>query len=574
MHPPSEVQELGGEIAEPNENSHNEQSISGKEVHEEGHRHETEHEAIVDEDDHSDASTISEAADNNDDNKDNKELEGTSEVVRRITTELGPPVAVPRLKRRGLFAQLAIIPEIENGKTYPRRTKWSITAIAAVGGVAAPLGSAIFLPSLHQVAADLDSTSTIVNLSIALYMLAMSIFPLWWSSFSEAFGRRSIYIVSFALFVLFNVLSAISHSISVLIVMRMLAGGASASVQAVGAGTIADIWEIKERGQAMGYFYIGPLCGPLFAPIIGGALAQKWGWRSTMWFMVIFGGIVWVLILFGLPETLAVRKSPILQEPATEISLERSTSRVSSKVAQNSAKVLKTLKVTLVDPLSIILYLRFIPIALTIYYAAITFGSLYVLNISIQETFGAAPYNFSTLILGLLYIPNSLGYLLASLFGGRWMDKIMHREAVKAGRLDEKGRPIYIPEDRMKENAWLGACIYPAALLMYGWTVEYHVHWIVPMIANFGFGVGSMLIFGLVTTMLTEILHRKSSAGVALNNFVRNIFSCVGTVVTSPIISGIGNGWLFTILALVSFISGVSVLLLMKRTFYAKEDST
>lgn len=231
----------------------------------------------------------------------------------------------------------------------------------------------------------------------------------------------------------------------------------------------------------MGYFYIGPLCGPLFAPIIGGALAQKWGWRSTMWFMVIFGGIVWVLILFGLPETLAVRKSPILQEPATEIPLERSTSRVSSKVAQNSAKVLKTLKVTLVDPLSIILYLRFIPIALTIYYAAITFGSLYVLNISIQETFGAAPYNFSTLILGLLYIPNSLGYLLASLFGGRWMDKIMHREAVKAGRLDEKGRPIYIPEDRMKENAWLGACIYPAALLMYGWTVEYHVHWIVPV---------------------------------------------------------------------------------------------
>lgn len=85
------------------------------------------------------------------------------------------------------------------------------------------------------------------------------------------------------------------------------------------------------------------------------------------------------------------------------------------------------------------------------------------------------------------------------------------------------------------------------------------------MIANFGFGVGSMLIFGLVTTMLTEILSRKSSAGVALNNFVRNVFSCVGTVLASPIINGIGNGWLFTILALVGFISGVTVLLLMKK---------
>lgn len=232
----------------------------------------------------------------------------------------------------------------------------------------------------------------------------------------------------------------------------------------------------------MGYFYIGPLCGPLFAPIVGGALAQRWGWRSTMWFMVVFGGLIFAFIIFALPETLMERKSPlVLAEETPSQTLERANSRVSSKMARNSAQLLKTLKMTLLDPLSVILYLRFFPVLLTIYYAAITFGSLYVLNISIQETFGAAPYNFSTIILGLLYIPNSLGYLFASLFGGKWMDNIMHREAVKAGRFDEKGRPVYLPEDRMKENAWLGACIYPAGLLVYGWTVQYHVHWIVPV---------------------------------------------------------------------------------------------
>jgi MFS family permease len=31
----------------------------------------------------------------------------------------------------------------------------------------------------------------------------------------------------------------------------------------------------------MGYFYLGPLLGPLFAPIVGGALTERWGWRST-----------------------------------------------------------------------------------------------------------------------------------------------------------------------------------------------------------------------------------------------------------------------------------------------------
>ena len=98
----------------------------------------------------------------------------------------------------------------------------------------------------------------------------MSIFPVWWSSFSETSGRRAVYIASFGLFCIWNVLAAVSNSIAMFIVMRILSGGSSAAVQAVGAGTIADIWEVKERGRAMGIFYLGPLCGPLLSPIIGG----------------------------------------------------------------------------------------------------------------------------------------------------------------------------------------------------------------------------------------------------------------------------------------------------------------
>ena len=130
----------------------------------------------------------------------------------------------------------------------------------------------------------------------------MSIFPLWWSSFSEVFGRRTIYIVSFTLFLIWNILAAVSVNISMFIVMRILGGGAAASVQAVGAGTIADIWEVRERGKAMGLFYLGPLMGPFLAPVIGGALAEALGWRSTLWFLVVYGGVMLVLLTFVLPE--------------------------------------------------------------------------------------------------------------------------------------------------------------------------------------------------------------------------------------------------------------------------------
>lgn len=409
---------------------------------------------------------------------------------------------------------------------------------------------------------DLGASPTVVNLTVALYMLAMSIFPLWWSSFSEVLGRRNIYISSFLLNVIFTLLSGLSVNIAMLIVFRVLAGGAAASVQAVGAGTIADIWEPRERGRAMGYFYLGPLMGPLLAPIIGGALAEGFGWRSTMWFLTAYGAVVFVLILFCIPETLAKRKP--LAAAAVQSSPE-GLSRVSTTRSVKQAAV--SLKRCLVDPLEIIMYLRFPAVAITVYYAAVTFGSLYVLNIVIQSAFSQAPYGYSAIIIGLLYLPGSLGYFAASVLGGRWIDSIMVRAAEKAQRYDARGRLVYLPEDRMRENAWISATLYPGALIWSGWTTYYGVHWAAPSVANFFFGVGSMLVFSAATTMLTEFMPRRSSSGVALNNFVRNIFSCTGGIVGQPLIDAMGVGWLLTMVGLISWISGnVCIWLLRKNS--------
>lgn len=180
-------------------------------------------------------------------------VETAASTIRR------QPNTVPKDQRRGLLARFAVVPEVDQPTLYKRRTKWMITGFVAAAAAAAPMGSAIIMPSLIPISEEFGTSTTITNLSVALYMLSMSIFPLWWSSFSETVGRRTIYLTSFALFTIFAILSAVSTNIGMLIAMRVLSGGAAASVQAVGAGTIADIWETFERGQAMGVFYLGPL---------------------------------------------------------------------------------------------------------------------------------------------------------------------------------------------------------------------------------------------------------------------------------------------------------------------------
>jgi multidrug resistance protein len=499
------------------------------------------------------------------------DIERNSSALARTITPSRPTVKVPRGRRRGLFARFALVAEVTHPVDYDRKIKWFITFIVAFSAAAAPAGSSIFFPALDQVTQDLHTTSTITNLSVSLYMLSMAIFPLWWSAFSETSGRRTVYLTSFAIFTVFACLGAISNSIAMLIVMRMLSGGAAASVQAVGAGTIADLWEVKERGRAMGIFYLGPLCGPLIAPIIGGLIAQRWNWRATLWTLAIYGVLTWIFILFALPETLKSRKNLAVEAMAEEwqeeaVSTRPPLSRISTReqVQKKSREYLKMARIMLIDPLKVLAYLRFPAVLLTVYYASVTFGSLYVLNVSIQYTFANKPYEFSTIIIGLLYIPNSIGYVSASLVGGRWMDSIMRREALKANRLDENGKLKYIPEDRMRENAWLGALLYPAALLWFGWSVQKGAYWVVAAFANFFYGVGSMLIFAMATTMLTEFMPEKSSSGVAVNNFVRNIFSAVGGAVGVPLINAIGNGWLFTILGVWAF-STCTVIWAMRR---------
>ena len=254
----------------------------------------------------------------------------------------------------------------------------------------------------------------------------------------------------------------------------------------VGAGTVADVWAVRERGKAMGIFYMGPLLGPFLGPIIGGLLAGNLGWRSTQWFLAIYGAILLIFIFFALPETLketkpvsAERPDPVECPSSDRLALASVPSHQS--LQQSTRKGMIFLKRALLDPLKILLCLRFPVVLITVYYVSVAFGALYLINVSIEWTFSRAPYNFSAITIGLAYIPSSVGYFMASVFGGRWTDAIMAREARKAGRYDREGKLVYQPEDRMRENAWIAAFLYPAALIWYGWTAETHVRSVVPV---------------------------------------------------------------------------------------------
>lgn len=404
--------------------------------------------------------------------------------------------------------------------------------------------------------AQFDVSPSVINLSIALFLVASALFSLWWAMLSSSFGRRLTLLVSFLLNIPLTLACGLSPNVAFLIAFRLLAGGASSSGQTVGAGVIADIWRPEERAFAMSIFYLGPVAGSLAAPLIGGLLTERFGWQSVMWFSAAQGALVFMLILVALPETMGGQ----LGKGRDEAALEDANNQTATSRAGYSSLLRKAL-----FPFSLIAILRFPVILVTVFLASMAFSSCFVLNISLEAAFAAPPYSYGPSIVGVLFLPSSLGCIFASVLGGGWVDKIMVRNARQAGRVDQEGQLYYVPEDRLGINVWVSLALYPLSLILYGWTIQYGMHWAVPSVAGFFFGMGVMMIFSATTTMAAEFVPKSSASGVAVSNLVRSVFSCIGTMIAQPLIDVMEHGWLFVMVGLFSWTTGYLCVFLLRR---------
>lgn len=524
----------------------------------------------------------------------------------------------PMSARRGLLARLLVIPELDDARNYTPNIKFVIVIIVAFAGISGPMGTSIILPAVSDVSQDLDTTSSIVNVSVGIYLISLGVFPIWWSNFSEKHGRRSVYVVSFIWFFAFSIGCCLAPSISSLIVLRLLAGVGASAVQACGAATVSDLYIQEERGYALGLFYLGPLLGPFLSPVIGGAVAQAWGWRATMWVMVIVCGLNVLTIIFLLPETLRTEDSMIAMKGRLKEELgspgldpdaptEDAITRYATNMSQNSSlrrevlndetacdPVLPTLnRLTtnqlaysrrikeqeliqaeskppvdhtkwshllydyFIRPTHALILLTYPPVTLTIAYSSICFCVIYFFNITITEVYGGDPYNFSVVIVGLMYIPNSVTYLMASVFGGKWNDWLIKRLAKRHGELR--------PESRLSWNVITAVALYPPACLIFGWCLKYGEHWVTPLIGTALFGFSSMLVIGVTVTYLIDVLPGKGATGVVLNNLVRQVLAAVAIFVTVPLINALGTGVLFSIIMGVILVASF-IILYLKRT--------
>ncbi|MEV1024424.1 MFS transporter [Streptomyces sp. NPDC050264] len=110
--------------------------------------------------------------------------------------------------------------------------------------------------------------------------LALCVLPL--SALSERFGRRTVMTASLTVAVAVGLLVPFAPNLGVLIALRVLQGAALAGLPASAMAYLAEEVRPKALVTAIGLFVAGNSIGGMSGRVIGGWIAQEWGWRAAV----------------------------------------------------------------------------------------------------------------------------------------------------------------------------------------------------------------------------------------------------------------------------------------------------
>jgi MFS family permease len=107
--------------------------------------------------------------------------------------------------------------------------------------------------------------------------------PLLFAPLSEVYGRKLAVLTPYFLAAIFSFATAVSKDLQTVLITRFFAGFFGSAPVTNTGGVLGDLWAPEQRGVAIVGYAMAVVGGPVFGPIIGGALTMDVNWRWTQY---------------------------------------------------------------------------------------------------------------------------------------------------------------------------------------------------------------------------------------------------------------------------------------------------
>ena len=274
-------------------------------------------------------------------------------------------------------------------------------------------GSSIYVPAEGELMSQFNTSYTVVELGLALYVLGYGIGPLLWSPLSEIprLGRTTPYILTFFIFIILTIPAAVASNMPGLLVLRFLQGFFGSPCLATGGATMQDMYSIPYLPFSVAIWVSFAFCAPALGPIISGFSIPVKGWHWSMWELLWLCAPIFAAWVFFLPETNA---NTILGRRAARLRKRTHNSRICTQAELDRrglmpraifvAAVIKPLEIMVKDP----------AVLFTNAYTALTYGVYYTFFEVFPLVYGPM-YGFNLGETGLIFLSVVVGCFLAML---------------------------------------------------------------------------------------------------------------------------------------------------------------
>lgn len=187
-------------------------------------------------------------------------------------------------------------------------------------------------------------------------------------------------------------------------------------------------------------------------------------------------------------------------------------------------------------------------------FLAIAYSYMYLLFTTFTGVFEST-YGFSAGEAGLSYLGLGVGFL----FGQYTFDILVQW---RSRQVSATGQEM-VPEDQLPPLV-LGSLLIAAGLIWYGWSAEYKVHCIVPVIGTSLCGIGITYFFLVVQAYLVEAYTLHAASALAANVLIRSIFGVTIPLAGPPLYSNLGLGWGNSLLGSLALVVALASMMMMK----------
>ncbi|EAU33955.1 conserved hypothetical protein [Aspergillus terreus NIH2624] len=442
------------------------------------------------------------------------------------------------------------------------------------------------VPSFPEIQTQFDISYSQVNWTVAIPALGLSIGPLFWSSLSDIYGRRIIFILGTVIALVSTVGAAVADTYGGYMTARFFQGFGVSPGSTVGMAVVNDLFFDYERGQKLGLWVLAIDSGLLLGPTFGGFLnLVSAAWIN--WFNAILFAALLVLELALMPETLYPRSLMLqlmsrdpLTAPSSDIEspAEKPVPATTTPPGKMNDSTTQMVEVSRTKNLPFI-NLRPVPgmrhpkpwdavvrFFLTFQFPVVVIAVIgysfvwYWWVLSVITMVPAAYASYTPLIQGLLFLGLLIGTVVSEVCcSGRLSDYIV-------GKLARRNGSVRVAEMRL----WLA---YPAILLtavgliLWGVSVDKSYHWMVGQVAFFLSPVAAGIQIGntVTSSYIIDSYPLQSTSVVIFYAVFLNLSAFINPFFIANWQAAVGWTWTFTAQALIVVVAGTAVFLILQR---------